>query len=55
MVDVAMVEAAIKVAVVDVVAVDCSAVRNVGVVIVDYCPSVPVVSPVMPAPPISAE
>ena len=48
--------AAIKVAVVEVVAIDdCSAVRNVGVVMVDYLPAVPVVSPVMPAPTIATE
>src|SRR5438309_485815 len=52
---VAMVEvSAIEVAVVDVVAIDDrSAVRDVGVVVVNHCSAVPVVSPVMPAPPIS--
>src|SRR5216683_7550926 len=54
---VAMIEVAmIEVAVVEVVAIDDrSAVRNVGVVVVDRCSAVPVVSPVMPAPPISSE
>src|SRR5260370_21601444 len=48
--------AMIEVAVVEVVAIDDrSAVRNVGVVVVDRCPAVPVVSPVMPAPPISSK
>ena len=48
--------AAIEVAVVEVVAInDRSAVRDVGVVVVNHCPAVPVVSPVMPAPPISSE
>src|SRR6266852_4015011 len=47
--------AMIEVAVVEVVAIDDrSAVRNVGVVVVDRCSAVPVVSPVMPAPPISS-
>ena len=46
----------IEVAVVEVVAIDDrSAVRNVGVVVVDRCSAVPVVSPVMPAPPISSK
>src|SRR5260370_13850385 len=54
---VAMVEvSAIEVAVVEVVAIDDrSAVRDVGVVVVNHCSAVPVVSPVMPAPPISSE
>src|SRR5713226_5342771 len=48
--------AMIEVAVVEVVAIDDrSAVRNVGVVVVDRCSAVPVVSPVMPAPPISSK
>ena len=46
----------IEVAVVEVVAIDDrSAVRDVGVVVVDRCSAVPVVSPVMPAPPISSK
>src|SRR6266849_3080169 len=54
---VAMIEVAmIEVAVVEVVAIDDrSAVRDVGVVVVDRCSAVPVVSPVMPAPSISSE
>ncbi len=48
--------AMIEVAVVEVVAIDDrSAVRDVGVVVVDRCSAVPVVSPVMPAPSISSE
>src|SRR5260370_3145075 len=48
--------AMIEVAVVEVVAIDDrSAVRNVGVVVVDHCSAMPVVSPVMPAPPISSK
>src|SRR5712692_10606839 len=48
--------AMVEVAAIEVVAIDDrSAVRDVGVVVVDHCPAVPVVSPVMPAPPISSE
>src|SRR5437667_2549051 len=48
--------AMIEVAVVEVVAIDDRpAVRNVGVVVVDHCSAVPVVSPVMPAPPVSSK
>src|SRR5467141_291462 len=54
---VAMVEvAAIEVAVVEVVAIDDrSAVRDVGVVVVNHPMAMPVASPVMPAPPKSTE
>ncbi len=54
---VAMVEVAvIEVGVVEVVAIDDrSAVGDVGVVVVDHRAAVPVVSPVMPAPPKSSE
>ena len=48
--------AMVEVAMVEVVAIDDgSAVGDVGVVVVDHCPAVPVISPVMPAPPISSE
>ena len=44
--------AMVEVAVVEVVAIDDrSAVRDVGVVVVDYPMAMPVASPVMPAPP----
>ena len=54
---VAVVEVAvIEIVVVEVVAInDGSAVRDVGVVIVDYPVAMPVASPVMPAPTISSE
>ena len=58
MVEVAVVEvaAAIEIAVVEVVAIDdCSAVRDVGVVVIDHPVAVPVASPVMPAPSKSSE
>jgi len=45
-----------RAAAVEVVAIDDrSAVRNVGVVVVDCCPAMPVVSPVVPAPSISTK
>jgi len=48
--------AMVEVAMVEVVAIDDgSAVGDVGVVVVDHCAAVPVVSPVMPTPPISSE
>ena len=48
--------ALVEVAVVEVVAIDdCSAVRDVGVVVVDHSMAMPVASPVMPAPAISSE
>src|SRR5712664_3629199 len=47
---------AIEVAVVEVVAIDDrSAVRNVGIVVVNHPMAMPVASPVMPAPPKSTE
>ena len=54
---VAMVEiATAKVAVIKVAAIDDrSAVRDIRVVVVDYPAAVPVISPVVPAPPKSAE
>ena len=58
MVEVAAVEvaAAIEIVVIEVVAIDDrSAVRDVGVVVVDHSVAVPVASPVMPAPSKSSE
>src|SRR5712664_3462001 len=57
MVEVAVVEVAlIQIVVVEVIAIDDgSAVRDVGVVVVDYPVAMPVASPVMPAPTIHSE
>ena len=57
MVEIAVAKVAmIKVAAVEVMAIDDrSAVRDIRVVVVDYPSAVPVVSPVMPAPPKSSE